>query len=122
MKKNNGITLIALVITVIIIIILAAITINLAIGNNGVIEKSKDAADETKIAQIDEEISLMWTSLMMDRSFSDLTVARKAEVLEDRLKEKDSDATVTVTDAEKGELTVEYKGKENNYRNKRNIN
>ena len=110
MKKNKGITLIALVITVIIIIILAALTINLAIGNNGVVEKSKDAADETKIAQIDEEISFMWASLMMDRSFSDLTVARKAEVLEEKLKEKDSDATVTVTDAEKGELTVEYKG------------
>ena len=45
MKKNSGITLIALVITVIIIIILATITINFAFGDNGLIKKAEEARD-----------------------------------------------------------------------------
>ena len=41
MKKNEGITLVALVITIIILIILATIGISLALGENGLIEKTK---------------------------------------------------------------------------------
>lgn len=47
MKKNvNGITLIALVITIVIIIILAAVSINIVFGEDGIIGTSKTAVDE----------------------------------------------------------------------------
>lgn len=39
-KENKGITLIALIISIIIIFILSVISINLIIGNNGIIDKS----------------------------------------------------------------------------------
>ena len=42
-QKKNGITLIALVITIIILLILAGITINLVIGNNGILNRAKEA-------------------------------------------------------------------------------
>ena len=45
MRKNSGITLIALVITIIIIIILATITINFAFGDNGLINMAEEARD-----------------------------------------------------------------------------
>ena len=49
MKKNKGITLVALVVTIVVLLILAGISINLVLGNNGIIAKAKDA--ETKSAE-----------------------------------------------------------------------
>lgn len=45
MKKQNGITLIALVITVVILIILSTVTLNVVIGENGLIERTQYAKD-----------------------------------------------------------------------------
>ena len=44
-KNEKGITLVALVITIIIIIILATVAINFAFGNNGLIKRAEDARD-----------------------------------------------------------------------------
>ena len=43
MKKNKGITLVALVVTIVVLLILAGVSINLVLGNNGIIAKAKDA-------------------------------------------------------------------------------
>ena len=43
MKKNKGITLIALVITIIVLLILAGVTINSIVGNESAMEKAKEA-------------------------------------------------------------------------------
>lgn len=52
MKKNNGITLISLIITIIILLIIAGVVLNLALGNNGIFKlaskASKNYADEAK--------------------------------------------------------------------------
>ena len=42
-KSSNGITLIALVITIIVLIILAGVRINLVLGNNGIITRAREA-------------------------------------------------------------------------------
>ena len=52
MKKNKGITLVALVVTIVVLLILAGVSINLVLGNNGIIAKAKDA--ETKSAEARE--------------------------------------------------------------------
>ena len=44
-NKEQGITLVALVITIIILIILATVAINFAFGNNGLIQRAEDARD-----------------------------------------------------------------------------
>ena len=41
--KNKGITLVALVITIIILLILAGITLNLTLGQNGIITRAQEA-------------------------------------------------------------------------------
>lgn len=45
MKKNKGITLIALVVTIIVLLILAGITISLLLGENGIITRAREATE-----------------------------------------------------------------------------
>ena len=45
-KKNKGITLIALVITIVVLIILAAVVISLSLNSNGIFNRAKQAKDE----------------------------------------------------------------------------
>ena len=49
LKNRKGITLVALVVTIVVLLILAGVSINLILGNNGIIAKAKDA--ETKSAE-----------------------------------------------------------------------
>ena len=61
MKKietQKGITLIALVITIIILIILAGISISMLVGENGLITKSKEAKQNTQLAEGQENKEL----------------------------------------------------------------
>ena len=57
-KKQNGITLIALVVTIIVLIILAGVSIAMLVGENGIITQAQRAAQETEQAQKDEATGL----------------------------------------------------------------
>lgn len=59
-QKTNqkGITLIALVITIIILLILAGVTISLTVGQNGILKHATNAAIQTEIAQLREQLEL----------------------------------------------------------------
>lgn len=50
MEKENGITMVSLVITIIILIILAGISLNITIGENGIITKAKQAKQNITLA------------------------------------------------------------------------
>jgi len=58
-KNMKGITLIALVITIVVLIILAGVVITLSIGENGLFNKAETAKEETLIAQYKEKIELI---------------------------------------------------------------
>ena len=58
MKNRNGITLIALVVTIVVLLILAGVSISLILDNNGVIQKSKDARREYGQASENEQKEL----------------------------------------------------------------
>ena len=47
MKNNKGITLVALVVTIVVLLILAAVSINLVLGDNGIVKKAQDAKTKT---------------------------------------------------------------------------
>ena len=59
LKNKKGITLIALVVTIVVLLILAGVTISLLLDENGIIAKSKDARAETRVSQIEDEVG-MW--------------------------------------------------------------
>ncbi len=56
--KEKGITLVALVVTIVIMLILAGVTINIALGENGLFKQSKKAVDKYKEAQEQEDSTL----------------------------------------------------------------
>ena len=57
-KKMHGITLIALVVTIVVLLILAGITISLVFSDNGIIKKAREAANKTKEAVEREQAEL----------------------------------------------------------------
>ena len=58
LRKNNGITLIALVITIIVLLILAGVAISMLSGENGILNKAKEAKEKTEDGQKQEETTL----------------------------------------------------------------
>lgn len=67
MKKNiedreKGITLVAIVVTIIVLLIIAGIAINLSIGNNGLFSRSEKAAEEHEKQEATEQINLKITN------------------------------------------------------------
>lgn len=68
MKKDvKGITLIALVITIIVLLILAAVSIAMLTGKNGLLQKATKAKEENKLAQAKEQINLMLQEYRIER-------------------------------------------------------
>lgn len=57
-KKENGITLVALVVTIIILLILAGVTLSIAISDGGLIDTSKNAVQTHKEAATNESVNL----------------------------------------------------------------
>jgi len=66
-KESKGITLIALVVTIIVLIILAGISINLILGDNGIITKAKEARKAQEIAEIKENVQMKIVELEMQK-------------------------------------------------------
>lgn len=58
MKKNAGITMVSLVVTIIVLLILSSITIGALFGDNGILTIAKRAKENTELARIEEETSL----------------------------------------------------------------
>ena len=78
MLKKRGITLVALVITIIVLLILAGITISLTIGQNGIITRAQEAgknytqaqnAELTGLNQFDQDLAMMLSN-KVDGSWS----------------------------------------------------
>ena len=85
-KKNKGITLVALVITIIILLILAGISIS-ALTNTGIFGKAKDAQTKSALAEAKEKMTLLLNEWQMDHVTSTKT-------LETFLQEKVTDKTI----------------------------
>ena len=56
-KKENGITLVALVVTIVVLLILDGVSISLVLGQNGLVNRAKEAANATNTAATSENTS-----------------------------------------------------------------
>lgn len=92
MKNQKGITLIALVITIIVLLILAGVSIAMLTGENGILTKADTASTKRAIAEVDEAIRLGLDEILankMDPTFNNTEVDSNgvsAEVNETNLK------------------------------------
>ena len=66
LEKKRGITLIALVITIITILILAGVSINLIIGKNGIVERAQTTGKIQTVASIKEALELEKGDLLVN--------------------------------------------------------
>ena len=108
-KKQKGITLIALVITIIVLLILAGISIATLTGENGILTRANDAKIKNEQAQIEEEIKLAYNAVQTDALRNNWDINQKAEALEKELQKEEENATVI---AEENNLKISYKGYE----------
>ena len=100
-KEMKGITLIALVITIVVLMILAGVSINTVLGDDGIIQKAKEAAEATKRASAEEE---------MNRLVLEYQLAKNDETLESFLQEKVTEGRIDgVTDNGDGTITITKK-------------
>lgn len=70
MRKSGGITLIALVVTIIILIILAGVSINILLGENGIITKARQAQKTQNVARILEKLELEKADLAITNEYT----------------------------------------------------
>ena len=88
-KRNKGITLIALVITIIVLLILAGVTIATLTGENGILTKAQEASIQTRGAQVEELVNLWKSEIEMNENFNgDATVKSEDELLQELLSDK----------------------------------
>lgn len=75
LKRNGGITLIALVVTIIVLLILAGISIAMLTGNNGIITRTNDSKMSQIEGQVEEEIKLAVQSAKIDATQKSVTTS-----------------------------------------------
>ena len=93
-NKQNGITLIALIITIIVLLILAGVTISMIVGENGILNQAVESSIATENATVYEQLQLK----VADYQMEEVTDNVEENILE-RLKEDgyvNSDNTVNV--------------------------
>ena len=109
LKRNKGITLIALVVTIIVLLILAGVSINMLTGQNGILNRASEAKNKTTDAQNKEELEFALSQMAMEyhlnggaATFSDYIFAH-----EDDLKAALGTSNVSLNSEAK---TITYKG------------
>lgn len=65
-KQEKGVTLVALVITIIVLLILAGVSIAMLTGDNGVLTKSQDAVAKNAIAGAKDEVNLIYQETLTE--------------------------------------------------------
>ena len=96
-KQEKGITLIALVVTIVVLLILAGVSISLVLNNNGVISKAKDAKNSTEKGQAQDEVNLAINYLQIEDATSTLTREDRRKILEDELRKISADSSVSIS-------------------------
>ena len=95
-EKQKGITLIALVITIIVLLILAGVSIATLTGENGILTQASNAKAQNVKSEVEEEVKLAVGALRIEESKKEMTQEEKRKILEDELKKQESDAAVDI--------------------------
>ena len=124
-KEMRGITLIALVITIVIIMILAGVTINLVVGNNNLFDKAKSTQKIQTVASIKEALELEKVDIQVESKKVDLdtyleqiSTGKKNYNLSSKEKVDEKNAEIIVNDEykflvkdkENGDVEIIYDG------------
>ena len=108
--KENGITLIALVITIIILIILATVTLNVVLGERGLIQRAQEGKELTEQAQKEEQDELKGAEEFINGVLAEIGATNppdgKSEVEDAKESGETFGNTTTITDDLDNPVTV----------------
>ena len=108
MTNNKGITLIALVITIIVLLILAGVSIAMLTGQNGVLTRATDAEDDTQRAAIAEKVNMAIQSAYTDAVIANTTTPSiDTANLESIYSKENTGETLDITDGTLDSATTE---------------
>lgn len=79
LKKENGVTLVALVITIIVLLILAGVTLAMVMGDSGIFTKANNAAKETRISNARDAVRLAILEVTADQYSDSGVLNNKAD-------------------------------------------
>lgn len=83
MKKDKGITLIALIVMIIVLLILAGVSIVMLTSDNGIIKQAIQAKERTEISSEREAIGLAYNSLIAKNETEGITASKLKVELEE---------------------------------------
>lgn len=83
-NKKSGITLIALVVTIVVLLIIAGVSIRLTLGNNGIISRAMKATETNKLETLKEDIALTINSEKIDDNIKAITGEEVYNALPDK--------------------------------------
>lgn len=106
MKNQKGITLIALVITIIVLLILAGVTIAMLTGENGILNKATTAVNNTTDAELKEAVRLAVATNITNNDGSFVVTDKTA--LKKEIETANANVTAEVTNIEEGENKGNY--------------
>ena len=82
-KNNQGITLVALVVTIVVLLILAGITLTYVFGDNSIFKQATDAKLQTELAEIEERAQVIYSDELLETANSTLsTKVETSQVIE----------------------------------------
>ena len=111
-RKNFGITLIALVVTIVVLLILAATSISMLTGENGIITQAQKSQEETTVGEEIEKTKIAYSSAKANNLGNDVTKKDLQNEL-DNLVGKDK---TLVNDTTDGNLNIFFTETEHNYK------
>lgn len=79
-EKNSGITLVALVITIIMLLILAGVTLNLTLGDNGLLKRAQEATNLYNIEEERERLEMVKATVAIENN-GEVTVDKYVDKL-----------------------------------------
>ena len=82
MKNNKGVTLIALIITIIVLLILAGIGITMVVGKNGILNRAQEAKTTTVEKAAREKVDLAVSGAIARSNYGELTIGNLKEEVE----------------------------------------
>ena len=123
-KRNKGITLIALAVTIIVMLILAGVTMATLTGENGIISQTHKSKEESKMAELKERVKIDTAGKRLENLNGELKVSELKEVLDKYFNDVPIEAQITseteliakkeygkyemkVSDIDVGEITYE---------------
>ena len=110
-NKNRGITLIALIITIIVLLILAGVTIAMIMGDNGILNQATNASERTKVSTEQEQVELAYTGVKTLKEGGSFTV----DELQDELDNIVGDGLTTANLSGSNVYRVLFKETNNTY-------